>query len=294
MADDRFSSANLRCDDEDLSSLEAVLGIAQEEQQPLRIAEQEQEEEPFDIVEEEQFVQIMINKEITFNFGNSVSNTLIQFLRPQAVSWMFIYTDTLGLLTQTAYLSIAYFDRFVLQRTSRNETIGEVLLVSAACLSLAAKLEQRKAPRLAYYNLDDTGYDSVQIGRMERLVFQTLGWNLILVTPFHYLRYFIFQFSQQTSSIEMVSTTEGLILGLIRDTSFMSYRPSVVAAAATLLALDQNLTRFTMEARINSVSSSRFLQIEQVFRCYNMIKNLRRDVTSSNTGALGTKRIRLH
>ena len=41
----------------------------------------------------------------------------------------------------------------------------------------------------------------------------------------------------------------------------MEHRPSVIAAAATLRALDQRLTRKALECKLNSVSCGRFLEI---------------------------------
>lgn len=39
----------------------------------------------------------------------------------------------------------------------------------------------------------------------------------------------------------------------------MGYRPSVIAAAATLMALDDSLTREELEGRVNSICSSGFI-----------------------------------
>ena len=45
------------------------------------------------------------------------------------------------------------------------------------------------------------------------------------------------------------------------DVNLMHHRPSVVAGAATLVALDRKLTREAMEIEINSFSQSGLLEI---------------------------------
>ncbi|GFZ10166.1 hypothetical protein Acr_21g0007650 [Actinidia rufa] len=58
------------------------------------------------------------------------------------------------------------------------------------------------------------------------------------------------------------------------DVNLMHHRPSVVAGAATLVALDRKLTREAMEIEINSFSPSGLLEIEDVFSCYNRMQEL--------------------
>ena len=52
-----------------------------------------------------------------------------------------------------------------------------------------------------------------------------------------------------------------LMFDLVIDVNLMDQRPSVVARAATLVALDRKLTRETMEIEINSFSPSGLLEI---------------------------------
>ncbi|KAK8642672.1 hypothetical protein V6N13_012009 [Hibiscus sabdariffa] len=54
----------------------------------------------------------------------------------------------------------------------------------------------------------------------------------------------------------------------------MEHRPSVVAAAAILRALNQRLTRKELDRRMNSVSFCGFLEIEDVYTCYNLMQKV--------------------
>ncbi|XP_065882267.1 cyclin-D5-1-like [Euphorbia lathyris] len=245
--------------------------------------------------EEEVFVGNMMNKEINFNFKNLSSDNRI---RSEAVSWIFQSRKFLGFGLQTIYVSIAYFDQFLSRRSIQDEKLGADRLVRVACLSLAAKMEEMEVPLLTQYHLQDYNIETKVIQRMELLILQTLEWRMILTTPFHFLHYFIIKFSNNNSSSisHLESTTVGFIMALIKEINFMSYRPSVIAAAATLMALDESLTRKALEGIINSISSSGLLQTEDVFECYNVIKKLKSDdlETSSVTCATnGRKRKRL-
>ena len=61
-------------------------------------------------------------------------------------------------------------------------------LLSMACVSVAAKMEEYRAPALSELDAGD-GYDfcSASVRRMELLVLSTLGWRMAAVTPFDYL-----------------------------------------------------------------------------------------------------------
>ncbi|KAL6984665.1 hypothetical protein U1Q18_018044 [Sarracenia purpurea var. burkii] len=54
----------------------------------------------------------------------------------------------------------------------------------------------------------------------------------------------------------------------------MDNRASVIAAAAIFVALDRKLTKQAVELEINAFSAKGFLQIEDVFSCYNGIQKL--------------------
>lgn len=61
-------------------------------------------------------------------------------------------------------------------------------LLAVACVSLAAKMEEYRAPPLSEFRAGgDYDFCCLSIRRMELLVLSTLDWRLGDVTPFHYL-----------------------------------------------------------------------------------------------------------
>ncbi|EAY91015.1 hypothetical protein OsI_12620 [Oryza sativa Indica Group] len=92
----------------------------------------------------------------------------------------------------------APMDRFALARRATVKWILErsvmpwaARLLAVACVSLAAKMEEYRAPALSEFRagVGDDGYEfsCVCIRRMELLVLSTLDWRMAAVTPFDYL-----------------------------------------------------------------------------------------------------------
>ena len=67
-------------------------------------------------------------------------------------------------------------------------------LLAVACLSLAAKVEEHRVPRLTEFRPDDYDFDSASILRMELYVLTELKWQMIVGTPFPYLGCFAARF----------------------------------------------------------------------------------------------------
>ncbi|KAJ6730148.1 CYCLINS [Salix viminalis] len=73
---------------------------------------------------------------------------------------------------------------------------------------------------------------------------------------------------------ETISRTVRYILALMKERHSMSHRPSVIAAAASLVVINNSLTRATLETQMNSVAYPGFLNVEDVFRCYSLLQQL--------------------
>lgn len=60
-------------------------------------------------------------------------------------------------------------------------------LLSVACVSVAAKMEECQVPALSEFHSGGYDFDSASIRRMELLVLSTLGWRMGAVTPLDFL-----------------------------------------------------------------------------------------------------------
>lgn len=88
-------------------------------------------------------------------------------------------------------------------------------LLSIACLSLAAKIEECIVPLLSQYQSEECKFDSSTIQRMELLVLSTLEWRMSSVTPFAYLGYFLSKLQIDKESKETQSKPIGFILAIV-------------------------------------------------------------------------------
>ncbi|KAM7277562.1 hypothetical protein ACFE04_004696 [Oxalis oulophora] len=264
---------------------ESLMGLICEENESCFSEDLVNEDYSFDednINSENEYVGILIQREIHFGVKKYHSSDFDKWVKParlDALSWFLKMRALFGFHYQTVYLSITYFDRFLLNRSIGSEKSWTIRLLSVACLSLAVKMEEINIPSLSEYQTEEFFFHGKVIQRMELLVLNTLEWRMGSVTPFDYLHYFVLKLCNCNYSSPRIifSRTLEFIFATIKDISLMEFRPSVIAAAATLVALDGRLTRKSIESMINSTPNCQFLEIEDVFHCYSKLKKLDRN-----------------
>ncbi|KAK6939711.1 Cyclin, C-terminal domain [Dillenia turbinata] len=210
----------------------------------------------------EEYVAMLVEQETINNNNNNQCpyNHEIWFkcARFDAVTWILNTIAFFGFRYKTAYLSVTYLDRFLSKRAINREKIWAIQLLSMACVSLAAKMEERKVPMLSEYQAqaEEYKFENEVIQRMELLVLDTLEWRLCSITPFSFLHFFLHKLfnPNPSKSTTTISTLVQLILASIQETNLMGHRPSSIAAAAALAVLDQKLTPEELESKIKSVS----------------------------------------
>ncbi|KAK7310808.1 hypothetical protein RJT34_08550 [Clitoria ternatea] len=268
--------------DDDLSSSllcqETCLkeGGEQEDEYPLVHSQQD-----FGFSEDEH-VAVLIEREIAFGFKKDETLVLGDWLkraRMDAINWIIKTRATLGFRFETAYLSVTYLDRFLSRRSIDSEKFWAIRLLSVACLTLAAKMEECNVPGLSEFKMEDYSFEGKVIQKMELLVLTTLDWKMGLITPFDFLSYFIRKLSNQSTPSPIFSKTMQLILTTMKEINLMDHKPSNIAAAATLLAMDQQLTLEALELKMTSIPQHRFFESNDVFELCNLIQRLYEEKT---------------
>lgn len=89
-------------------------------------------------------------------------------------------------------------------------------MLSVACVSLAAKMEEYRAPALSEYHIDECNFEGSVIQRMEVLVLETLEWKMNQFTPFNYFRYFIDKFCGESRPRGLISRAIELTLAIVK------------------------------------------------------------------------------
>ncbi|KAK7269935.1 hypothetical protein RIF29_22751 [Crotalaria pallida] len=196
--------------------------------------------------------------------------------RLDAVNWILKVHAFYHFRPVTAFLSINYLDRFLSCTPLPRERKWAFQLVSVACLSLAAKMEESEVPLLVELQRSEPRFvfEPKTVQRMELRIMSNLNWRLRSVTPFDYMHYFITNLpsssSAQTDSVVMnrlLSTASDLIIATTRVIDFLEFGPSIMAAAAVLssagIVTGNTQSPFCFHQRLNN---------EMVRRCQQLME----------------------
>ncbi|XP_020212663.1 cyclin-D5-1 isoform X2 [Cajanus cajan] len=208
-------------------------------------------------VSEDEHVGILIEREVVLGFKRDESLVLgdwVKRARMEAIDWIL-----------------------------KSEKCWAIRLLSIACLSLAAKMEECNVPGLSEFKLDDYSFEGKVIQKMELLVLSTLEWKMGIVTPFDFLSYFHTKLCKDSPPSPIFSKTMQFIFTTMKEVNLMDHKPSVIAAAATLVAMDQQLTIEAVELKMSSIPQYRLLEPKDVFECYNLIQRLYEENTKRDT-----------
>ncbi|KAI3821223.1 hypothetical protein L1987_08783 [Smallanthus sonchifolius] len=174
-------------------SLETETGAATEDDE-----DDEMKEHWTSLIEDEEYLRLLFDKDTPGNYIESRLDDWIKIGRLEAIQWIFDMRSNLQFQFHTAYLSVTYIDRFL---SKLRFTPWTIRLLAIACLSLAAKMNERKD--WANWNNRELSSDfQFQKGvtqRAELLVLNTLDWRMHSITPFHFIRYFISCFCKESS-----------------------------------------------------------------------------------------------
>lgn len=232
--------------------------------------------------EDDRYIRTLIESESKSNDYGCVcvcdddnSRNWFKCARLDAINWILSTREILGFHFRTAYLSLTYFDRFISRRFIDKGKEWAIQLLSIACLSLAAKMEEQIVPSLSHYKAQGYNFESSVIQRMELMVLTTLEWKMCCVTPFSYLHHFFSKICDECDCDEfLVSKAIEHIIDFSKEINSMDQKPSVVAIASVLLACDDQLTRNELEYKIGLVSTIHSLDEEHVYECYNLLKEI--------------------
>ncbi|KAG5254078.1 cyclin-D4 [Salix suchowensis] len=187
----------------------------------------------------------------------------------------------------TALLSVNYFDRF-LSSCSLPENGWPIQLLSVACLSLAAKMEEPDVPLLLDLQILEPKFifEPKNIQKMELRVMANLNWRLRSITPFDYLDYFISKLPSCSSPKpenfnRVLKKSSDLILNTTRVIDFLGFAPSTVAAAAVISAAGKNFDTILLKAGGGQFFHER-VNKEMVRSCHQLIEEYMIDTCPSD------------
>ncbi|TYJ10810.1 hypothetical protein E1A91_A11G233900v1 [Gossypium mustelinum] len=243
---------------------------------------------------EDEYIEMLVQREIEIGFKTSASfsdsklKSWLECARLDAIQWMFNTRAIFGFQIHTAYLSVIYFDRFLSKRSIDDGKLWAIRLLSVTCLSLAAKMEECSAPAFSEFPIQDYQFENKTIQKMELLVLTTLEWKMSSITPFAYLDYFIHKFYGEYRPKGLVSKIMQLIMSMIKEISLVDHRPSIIAAAAVLVAYDSRLTRKSIDLNVDFISFWGTLENEHIFWSYNMMQEIEMRKSKTPTSVISS------
>uniref|UniRef100_A0A6M2EA76 B-like cyclin n=1 Tax=Populus davidiana TaxID=266767 RepID=A0A6M2EA76_9ROSI len=197
--------------------------------------------------------------------------------RQDSINWILKVYAHYEFRPLTALLSVNYFDRF-LSSYSLPENGWPFQLLSVACLSLAAKMEEPDVPLLLDLQILEPGFifEPKNIQKMELRVMANLNWRLRSITPFDYLDYFISKLPSCSSTnpdnfSRLLKDSSDLILNTTRVIDFLGFTPSTVAAAAAISAAGKSCDTIPWEAGDGQFFHER-VNKEMVRSCHQLME----------------------
>ncbi|KAH7515772.1 hypothetical protein FEM48_Zijuj10G0061600 [Ziziphus jujuba var. spinosa] len=206
------------------------------------------------------------------------SHPLDASARAESVAWILkvkLIINRLHSLTCAAYLSVNYLDRFLDSRRLPQTNGWPLQLLSVACLSLAAKMEEPLVPSLLDLQVEGAKYifEPRTIRRMELLVLGVLDWRLRSITPFSFIGYFACKLDSTGTFLGLKKKVYAIYYCPHAEASFLEYWPSCIAAAAILSAAG-DIPDFSMVNPEKAQSWCDGLSKEKIISCYRLMKEL--------------------
>ncbi|KMZ72099.1 Cyclin-D2-1 [Zostera marina] len=221
----------------------------------------------------------------------------------RSVDWIIKVSKCYNFSALSTYLAVSYMDRFLSSHEFPEPSGWPMQLLSVACLSLSAKLEEPEVPSLLDLQIEDASFvfEPRTVCRMELLILKSLNWRLSIVTPFAFLDFFfISKIGKPNRHFQLYSCVKAVIINSIRDAKLFEHSPSVIAAAAIVHAAAKDETMINLDTVISWWSSGEVLHKEEIINCYNLIDGQRKRIlhhpspTSSSSSSSKSKRRKLN
>ncbi|XP_010437660.1 PREDICTED: cyclin-D3-1-like [Camelina sativa] len=229
--------------------------------------------------EDEDLVTLLTKEEEQAGLGTCLDDVYLSTDRKEAVGWILRVNAHYGFSTLAAVLAITYLDKFICSYSLQRDKPWMLQLVSVACLSLAAKVEETQVPLLLDFQVEETKYvfEAKTIQRMELLILSTLEWKMHLTTPISFVDHIIRRLGLKNNAHwDFLNRCNRLLLSVISDSKFVGYLPSVVAAA-TMLRIIEQVEPFDPLSYQTNLLGALHLTKEKVKTCYDLILQLPMD-----------------
>ncbi|KAK1261733.1 Cyclin-B2-2 [Acorus gramineus] len=161
----------------------------------------------------------------------SIQHDINEKMRAILIDWLIEVHYKFELMEETLFLTVNLIDRFL----ARQPVVRKKLqLVGVTAMLLACKYEEVSVPVVDDLILiSDRAYTRQEVLEMEKLMVNTLQFNMSLPTPYVFMRRFL-KAAQSDKKMELLSSF--IIELCLVEYEMLKFRPSFLAAAAIYTA----------------------------------------------------------
>ncbi|RRT41913.1 hypothetical protein B296_00057448 [Ensete ventricosum] len=153
-------------------------------------------------------------------------------MRAILIDWLIEVHYKFELMDETLFLTVNIIDRFL---ASQSVVRKKLQLVGVTAMFLACKYEEVSVPVVEDLILIcDRAYTKEELLEMERLIINTLQFNMSVATPYVFMRRFLKAAADSDKKLELLSFF--IIELCLVEYKMLEFRPSLLAAAAIYTA----------------------------------------------------------
>lgn len=193
---------------------------------------------------------IKLEQTIIFPANFLKRHSIESHYRTKIVDWMMEVVHAFNCESETIFLSVSIMDLFLNQVKSK--VAKELLhLICSTSIYMASKMEDIMpiSVNSVVNKILHNKYSNKKIVEMERTIFKTISFNVVLVSPYEFIKTYIFDFTHNNenkinklkmanhlSNLENVSIFMAKLM--LHDESFSEYKSSARAIACMTFGFD--------------------------------------------------------
>jgi len=219
--------------------------------------------------------------QIPGNYMEITQRALKPEYRGLLINWMAEVYMTLKLLSETLFLAVDIADRVLSTKEVNKQKLH---LVGLGAVLIAAKFEETYAPSLKDLLLCcENYYTEKDILQVERVILNTIGFNLCIPSPLCFLR----RFSKAAYSTSETHTVGKYLCELsVLSYELVGYTPSQIAAAAVLLS--RRMTNVSPDWDATLVHHTGYKRVH-ILQCAKLLNKLLKAESSKKSSAIYRK-----
>ena len=190
-------------------------------------------------------------------------------MRSILIDWLVDVHLKFKLVPETLYLTVNLIDRFLMIKSVSRKHLQ---LVGVTAMLMASKYEEIWAPEVRdFVYISDRAYNRDQILNMEKIMLNSLKFNLTIPTHYHFLHRFL-KVAGLCDNVEAVNYATYLVELALPEYSMLRFKYSQIAAAAvySTLSLGRNGNSSSYE---NVLQHSKYTQ-HDVRECMDLLRAL--------------------